>query len=142
MDKDAVLEELRGQLPDLVLAVRGGALQLAQVALQQLLELGQLHRVEALLAGAVVHGCAAQLRADVALQLLFLVSPEVAVVVLMRLAGLLMVVMVLMMMLLQVVMVVMIHMLFVRIMGKLLGLVFEELLKLFGGLFVRDKPVL
>lgn len=52
------------------------------------------------------------------------------------------VVVVVLMMLLEMIMVVLVHDLLVHIMSELLGLVFEELLKLLGGLLVRDKPVL
>lgn len=52
------------------------------------------------------------------------------------------VVMLMMLMMLEVIMVVLIHDLLVHVTGKLLGLVFEELLKLLGGLFVCHKPVL
>lgn len=55
---------------------------------------------------------------------------------------LMVVVVVMLLMMLEVIMVVLIHDLLVHIMDKLLGLVFEELLKLLGGLFVCHKPVL
>lgn len=52
------------------------------------------------------------------------------------------VVVVVMLLMQEVVMMILIHTLLVCIMGKRLGLIFEEFLKLLGGLFVRHKPVL
>lgn len=53
-----------------------------------------------------------------------------------------MVVLVMLLVVLEVVMVVLIHDRLVHVMDKLLGLVFEELLKFLGGFFVCHKPVL